>query len=291
MNNSFRTRLGDYVKLLVFLLLLGSVGWAQEIHKVEHGSYAEVSAGAPRRLVVVLHGTVGDSETALEVAQRMALSWLPTAQRHEALVVAPAFDDHNFGGKAGPFGGYRGMFGRVVGADVFLNEVVADVVTRHERLKGKFYLYGHSAGGQMVSRYLVTHPRRVRRAVISAAGTYAFPDSKLPWTDGMAPIDRDYVWRPGDPVEHFSHKPDPDGWLQAAQIPVTVVVGSNDRGEIPQIKGLPQADLLGRSSHWVRAMGTLARQHGKASKVRWKAVPGAGHDSAELLPACVKALF
>ena len=38
---------------------------------------------------------------------------------------------------------------------------------------GKFMLYGHSAGGQFVSRYVVKHPDRIIAAVISAAGSFA----------------------------------------------------------------------------------------------------------------------
>ena len=275
---------------VVCLLFTNPVG-AQELHQTEHGSYVELGASHPRRIVVLLHGSLGERESATDVAMTMAKHWSRVARRHRLLVLVPAFDQRNFGGRAGPFGGYRGMFGRHIGADHFLHEVLKDVRKRHLNLAKKFYLYGHSAGGQMVSRYLVAHPDRVSKAVISASGTFAFPDANLPWTDGMATIDRDYVWSPGDSVEHFTYRPKPRGWLRASQVPTTVLVGDRDRTPIPMIPGLPKDTILGRAKHWVRSMRKHAREHGKTSRVRLKIVRGADHDSRKLLPAAYRAFF
>ena len=71
------------------------------------------------------------------------------------------------------------MFGRLVGADEFVNEILTDYKNQFSDFDGRIYLYGHSAGGQFVSRYIVRHPAKVIAAVISAAGTYAFPDPKM----------------------------------------------------------------------------------------------------------------
>lgn len=49
--------------------------------------------------------------------------------------------------------------------------------------RSKFILYGHSGGGQFVSRFAVLHPELLERAACSSAGTYAFPE-----------LHRDYPW-------------------------------------------------------------------------------------------------
>jgi len=257
----------------------------------EHGSYLRyVPEGRPNALLVIVHGTIGQDEPALRAAESFCTRWTDLADQHQIVLLAPAFDQENFGGHAGPGGGYRGLFGRDVGADVFVNAIVDDTRDALPALPEKFGLYGHSAGGQFVSRYLVMHPERVAAAVISAAGTFAFPDPDVAWTNGMKPLRRRIRWSDDEPWRTIEIIPDPDGWVKASQIPITVVVGEEDTDEIKAIAGNPGRSHVERAKAWVRAMNTLARDHNQTSRVQFVQVPGVGHNSAKLTPICQRAI-
>jgi len=259
---------------------------------LEYGDYLQYTPrSGPQSTLVIVHGSLGKDEAALDVAERFIKRWTDVAERRLVLLLAPAFDQENFGGRAGPGGGYRGLFGRRIGADQFVNRIVAAARERFPSLPEKFHLYGHSAGGQFVSRCVVKHPDRIKAAVISAAGTFAFPDPKVPWTDGMAPLRRRMRWRDDDPWQQIDIKPDPDGWLKAATLPITVVVGAKDDDKLIPIPGQRGHTPVERAREWVQAMNALADRHKKTGRVRLLVVENVGHDSAALTAHCKKALW
>ena len=262
--------------------------------RTRHGRYVQYIPRTLREPVAVLllvHGTPGREETALEVAEDFVTGFIPSAKRRGSILVAPAFDQRNFGGRSGPGGGYRGLFGREIGADEFVNEIVARYEARFPSFDGTFYLYGHSAGGQFVSRYAVLHSGRLSAAVISAAGSYAFPNPQAAWADGMEPLQRTMAWDGDVESKEVDIRPDPNGWLEAAQLPITVLVGDGDDTEMFQSPTQNGASMKDRAKCWVEEMNALAASHGKVGRVRLVMVPGAGHNSRELLPAGITALF
>lgn len=260
----------------------------------DHGTflqYAPRSIKEPIRILVVVHGTPGDNETEAVCAENFLQLFRDASERQGAIMVAPVFDTPNFGGREGPGGGYRGLFGRHVRADKFLNEILAQYQETFPNYDGRIYLYGHSAGGQFVSRYIVMNPQRIISAVISSAGTFAFPDPELPWSDGMASLKTSWRW-PGDQdPREVNIQPDPEGWLQASSLAVTVLAGGLERERNvpnPERKG---STVVERSQIWVDDMHALARKHGKTSKIRFILVEGVGHDGGKLAQTGLKNLF
>lgn len=257
----------------------------------EFGTYLRyIPKGDIKGTVVLIHGSIGEGESAVEAAETYLKRWITFADRHHRALLAPAFDQENFGGHAGPGGGYRGLFGRHVGADAFLNAIVDDTRSALAELPERFALYGHSAGGQFVSRYLVMHPQRVAAAVISAAGTFAFPDDDVAWTNGMKPLRRRIRWSDDAPWKEIEIKPDPQNWAKAAEIPIAVVVGRRDTAPVKAIPGNPGETHVERAKAWVNAMDAYARQHGRTPRIRCIEVEKVGHNSRRLTPACQKAL-
>jgi poly(3-hydroxybutyrate) depolymerase len=259
---------------------------------VEHGEYMLYTpTREPRGILAVVHGSLAEDGSAMEAANVFIRRWVDEAEKRQLVLIAPAFDQENYGGHAGPGGGYRGLFGRHVGADDFLNAIVDAVAEAHPPLKAKFYLYGHSAGGQFVSRYIVKHPHRVFGAVISAAARFAFPDPKVPWTNGMARLQRRIRWSDDAPWEQFDYQPDPNGWLEAATLPVTVVVGAKDTEKVKAGAGQRGETHVERGREWAKSMNAYAREHGKRGRVGFVAVPGIGHNSKKLTPSAIKAMW
>jgi len=259
-----------------------------------HGRYVQYvprTLKEPVAVLVLVHGTPGSKETALEVAESFVAGFISCAKRKGLILVAPAFDQRNFGGRSGPGGGYRGLFGREICADEFVNEIVARYEAEFPTFDGSFYLYGHSAGGQFVSRYAVLHPGRLRAAVISAAGSYAFPNPQAAWADGMQPLQRTMAWDGDVESKAVDVHPEPAGWLEAAQLAITVLVGDGDDTEMFQSPTQKGTSMKDRARCWVEEMNALAESRKKVGRVRLVIVPGAGHDSREILPKGITALF
>ena len=252
--------------------------------RCDDGEYAHyLPKGEPAGLLVLVHGTPApnDSDKTLGLARDFAGRWVDFAETHRLIVLAPAFDNTNFGSLAGPGGGYRGLFGRRVDADVFVNGLIDAHKNRIQDWGGRILLYGHSAGGQFVSRYVVRHTDRILAAVIGAAGTFAMPNPNAAWPDGMAPLRRSMQWGPAEPRKRIRIRPDATGWLKAATIPITVVVGSRDTEGRSHVNAARQ---------WVLGMRNLAQQNKKDARVCLVLVDGVGHSSRKLTPACQEAL-
>jgi pimeloyl-ACP methyl ester carboxylesterase len=258
--------------------------------KLTHGEYIEyLPKGAPRGMLVIAHGSTAETTSEQDfrkLVESYIHRWAKFADDHGLIAVAPMFD-HNFGSWVSEpgmiLGGYRGLAGKEIGADEFVHQIVAQY--KHQSNgEERFYLYGHSAGGQFAGRYAVRHPDRVQAVILSAPGRYAFPDPQAPWPYGQKEVT--VRARPGEAPRVI--RPDRDGWRKAAALPITVVVGTADTEPQP-----PRADHIGTTRidyarQWVEAMTRIAPE-GK-NRVRLVTVPGIGHSSSGLTPACQKAL-
>jgi hypothetical protein len=182
------------------------------------------------------------------------------------------------------------LFGREVGADewvIRLLKIVWDDLGMDEH---PFLLYGHSAGGQYVGRFLVTHPELVERAVISAAVTYPQPDPEVRWPYGMGPLSSEISWPDGS-TDELDVIPNREKWLAATQIQVAVIVGLNDLEPQLQRPGQQGQERLTIGKNWVESMSVFASENGLSSQIRFEAIPGKGHSMLGLLPYCQSALI
>jgi pimeloyl-ACP methyl ester carboxylesterase len=229
-------------------------------------SVASLVPSNPVRVLVLAHGypwpdgSRSDGEL-IEYAQAAVERWAAFAERHHAIVVAPAF-----GGQEFPL--YREMLGRSVDPDEFVNFLVAKAGRDHiSGFAGQFSLHGHSAGAQFAARYLVTHPQRLDEVILSAPSAFPMPDPGIPWPDGMAPARR------------FEFSPRAAGWLAAAsEVRVTVLVGSRDTERRPPAPGQQGSTRIERAGAWVESMRRHAQGSGKAASIRFVTAEGLDHD-------------
>ncbi len=277
---------------VLWLWSLGSAAWADvAIRRVvfERTVAGDFGWYAPKkqvsRVLFVVHGSLVRGQRSAVLARRFLLRWRRFARRHGLLLVAPAYDRLRYQS----YGGYRGLFGRDIGADVFLDRIMGHLRKKFPDLSDKFYLYGHSAGGQFVVRYAVRHPHRLLGAVASAPGRYAFPTKKAAWPYGMGRLRRRIRYRRSGVERWVDIQPDTRGWLQATQIPLTVVVGSLDQERQPRRPAHEGWDRIETARRWLRAMDALAQSQGSQSRLRWVLVPEVGHSSKRLTKAAQRA--
>lgn len=250
--------------------------------------YAYVPTTVPQEpeFLVLIHGTPPKNETAESNAHYYATSWINFAEDRGFILIVPTFNQEDFSSRRGDhaMSGYRGLFGREIGAD----EWVLRLVEAHQQAFGsnseKFYLYGHSAGGQFTGRFLVSHPESVKKAVISSAATYPQPSIEVAWPFGMGELHTDIEWD-SDTIEQVDVVPDKQKWLAATQISLTVIVGLNDTAELPShlIPGQKGKNRFTIARNWIRDMSAFAEANGLESRFKLDIIPGKGHSMGSLI--------
>ena len=260
---------------------------------VEGGLYLQYVPRRPTRplkVLVICHGTPDQRFPALAAAGTFIQRWIPLAERFGIVLIAPAFDDENYGSLNAPDGwGYRALVGRTTNADEFVIQIVDQYAMVDGTYDGKIYLYGHSAGGQFANRFVIAHPDRVNAAVISSAKWYAMPDPTVRWPNGTQTRKQQLQW--GGIEKQVEIIPDPVYWQVAARLPITVVVGERDTEQYENAANQGGTTRIERGLHWVNQMNALATTDGGPQRYRFILVPGIGHDSKRLTPACMQAFM
>jgi len=164
-------------------------------------------------ILVLVHGTPKD-DTAEANAEYCIRHWLDFAEAQGYILIAPAFNQEDFSSRYGDhaLSGYRGLFGREIGADEWVLRLVEAHQQASDSAGEPFSMYGHSAGGQFTGRFLVTHPRSIKKAVITSAATYPQPNVEIPWPFGIGELHGDIAWDDGTcdrPTYYLLRRP---GW-------------------------------------------------------------------------------
>ncbi len=184
-------------------------------------------------------------------------TWITEAFNANEALIAPEFDNRNFGNIEECLndpdgdgvnehhyrtnGGFRYLWGNQILADEWVNLIVDDLQKVGFDTDGKFKLFGHSAGGQFVSRYLWKHAERTTRVIIESARSYLSDDIQTPWADGMTPFDGTERWpaSPGLPELERPAFYDPGEmggpehrWPEIMRNPITIIVGEEDGHEV-----------------------------------------------------------
>lgn len=251
--------------------------------------YAYVPTTVPEEaeILALIHGTPLKDQTAEWNAEYYAINWIDFAEAHGYILLVPTFNQEDFSSRLGDhaLSGYRGLFGREIGADEWLIRLVNAYHRAYGSANEQFSLYGHSAGGQFVGRFLVTHPEAVKKAVITSAATYPQPTTELAWPFGMGELHADIEWD-SDTIKRVDVVPDEQKWLAATQVPLTVIVGLNDTAELPSslIPGQKGNNRYIIAGNWVQDMAAFAEAHGLESQSELAIVPGRGHSMFGLVP-------
>lgn len=224
--------------------------------------YLPHSRPRPRRVLVTVHGI---TRNALE----HALSFAELAEAGEFAVVAPLFERKSVGRYQTLARGRRRA-----AADIAFDAMLDALAGATGLNLDQLCLFGFSGGGQFAHRYAMTHPARVARLAIGAAGWYTLPDPLAAWPYGL-----------GDPPADM-----PAPALEAfLRIPVRVIVGDGDNqrdaslnqaARIDQGQGLTRIE---RGRAWVDALGAAAARAGLPPRAGFELLPGATHSFADAM--------
>ena len=137
-------------------------------------------------LMVIIHGTGCATEEYIKQAKELA-------DKYHMAVLAPMFP------------------GGLIQRDDFNSYKLLSCDGVHT---DKFFMFGHSGGGQFVNRFLFSHPDRLKACSIGAPGRPTFLNP-----------DEDYFWGIRDFKEYFGYDVDLE---QVRQVPVLITVGELD---------------------------------------------------------------
>ncbi len=261
---------------------------------VQHGDYWRYfpqTVSPQSHVMVICHGMFNpEKHDAAEESLGFLKVWQKFADQNGTVLVAPVFDNKNYGSIDGcPQGwGYRGLFGRHVGADEFLHEIINALKAVNKQFDGNFYMFGHSAGGQFAARYVVRHPHRVHTAVISCPAWMPFPNPEVNWPNGMRPRQRTVRWD-GEPEDQIvSVVPEKERFLDAAELPMLVTVGALDTEAMKPKRGQIGTNHVERAEGWTKAMNEFAAANGRKGNITCTVVPKVGHQGGTLSRASMR---
>lgn len=279
-------------KLLIFIFIFLSLSVNAEIiheQSLEGDFYVYIPKQTPKNILVIAHGMFSKKDKASDVAKKYLSRWMRYADEYDLLLIAPVFDTPRFGNLGGGFGGYRNLFGKYIPADTFVNSIVNRYSIQTSSGSHRFYLYGHSAGGQFVSRYVVTHPEKVIRAVISAAGRYSYPTISSKWPYGAGNLSKTLQWEDGTKNKVHVTKKLKNYALAASK--VSIVIGSKDIKMQPKRPAHIGNTRIEIANSWANKMNQNAKRFEINGNVNVHVIPDIGHSSSKLTPHCVKILF
>lgn len=157
---------------------------------IEVNVYRPDDHGPDDPVVIVQHGMLRNGDDYRDF-------WIPAAEKHCLLIVAPTFSDKHFPGAESYNNGLIvDDAGSVRTSDQWLYAVPARVFAALRRggvtRRAKARLFGHSAGGQFAHRLLATQSHDPFEAVIAGnPGWYTLPTLQCAFPEGLGRLGLD----------------------------------------------------------------------------------------------------
>ncbi len=157
-------------------------------------------------LMVIIHGTGCETEAYIKEAKELA-------DAHHIALLAPLFPGGLLDRE--DFNSYKLLSSQGIRYDLILLSMIEDMKQRYPGVRtDRFFMFGHSGGGQFCNRFLFVHPNRLKAVSIGAPGRPTFLN-----------FEEDYFWG----VRDFEYYFDKEINLNAVrQVPVQLMVGELD---------------------------------------------------------------
>jgi poly(3-hydroxybutyrate) depolymerase len=228
-------------------------------------------------IVFVMHGKGKNAKVYRD-------AWIKQADKHGFMIIAPLFDKTQWPGGKYAHSSVVGKNGKIQPASKWSFSVIEHLFDAVRSATGnrhpRYFIYGHSEGGQFVHRFVMLMPQaRYARAVAANPGWYTMPkfDVKFPYGLAGSPVSkaslkkslgRDFVILLGDQDTDPNHK-------DLRRTPQAMAQGSNrfERGKNFYREGKKRAGELQCAFNW-----------------KLKVVPGAAHQNNKM-SAAAAAIF
>ncbi len=216
-------------------------------------------------------------------AEKYREKWIKPSNSKGFLLLVPEFSNENYAGSRRYNLGYmvssKGMPRDKAKWSFTAIERIFDQVVEENRLGAKKYsIYGHSAGGQFVHRFVLFMPNaRYKLAIAANPGWYTMPNKEVAFPYGLGGTEVD------------------DAQLtEVFQKRFVLLLGSADTDPNHKyLKKTPEASKQGphrvaRGKEFIRQSRTLAKQMKVKIKWRMQTVPNIGHSNSKMTPAAAK---
>lgn len=232
-----------------------------------------------RPVVIVQHGVLRNGDEYRDF-------WVPAADKHNLLIVAPTFSEaiwpgvesYNNGRVFTPSGNVRHVDGWTY---ALVERVIADLRASEVADCRQVYVFGHSAGGQFVHRLMSSQSHAPFCAVTASnPGWYTLPTFEHPFPEGLDGV--------GLSEDHL---------IKLLAYPMTILAGDQDIDtEDPNLPNEPAVLRQGphrfaRAQHYFDAGKREAERRGVAFGWTLQVVPGIGHDGQAMSEVCASLWF
>lgn len=138
---------------------------------------------ARARIVFVMHGASKNADKYRDV-------WIEQADRYKVLIVAPLFDSAQWKSSAYSYPDVLDRSGKATDKSKWSFSAIEHLFDAVNEATGnqspRYYIYGHSEGGQFVHRLVLFLPdARYARAVAANPGWYTMPDIDVKYPYGL----------------------------------------------------------------------------------------------------------
>jgi CubicO group peptidase (beta-lactamase class C family) len=241
-------------------------------------TYRPASLTPDSPILVVIHGRNRDGA-------RYRDGWIAHAERYGVLVAVPEFSEahyahpheYNYGGMTEP----QGFTPRERWIFPVIDAVFEDVRMRADSTREKYFLYGHSAGAQLVHRMATfAWSPRIEHAVCANAGSYTLPVHAEAFPFGLG-----------------GTKVTDDDLRALFSRPMTVLLGEEDDDPHHyQLPGEPGATRQGphrfaRGHHYLEAARREAARLGVPLAWDLATAPRVAHSNPGMAPHAARRLF
>ena len=235
--------------------------------------YKPVSFSDKKPVVIAMHGMNRNAESSRD-------AWLRHADKLGVMVLAPHFDQNLFPGSRAYNQGniFRGSKKNPPALWSFrlVDAIFDDFIVKREKTKEtKYYLFGHSAGGQFVHRMLLLEPETKAGKIIAAnPGWYTMPEFKTAWPLGLKGTDVT-----NEDIRRF------------LSFPLIILLGEKDNDpNHDQLEHSPEIDLQGdnrlaRGKNYYANGKALAKQLKIPFAWKLQTVPGVAHSNSGMVTA------
>jgi poly(3-hydroxybutyrate) depolymerase len=241
-------------------------------------TYAPRKLRASSPIVFVMHGTRRNGREYRD-------QWIDHADKRGFLLVVPEFAAQDYGSEAYQRGNMFDDEGRPIDASKWTFMAIEHLFDHVKEMSGntsqRYYLYGHSAGGQFVQRLVLFLPEaRFRRAIAANPGWYTMPDMETAFPYGLQ-----------------KSTANEDTLKSSFANPFVLMLGDQDvNRDDPNLRKSPEADLQGanrfeRGKAYFQQAKKLSGELGANFAWKQQTVRGAAHSDKQMSKAAAAAMF